>query len=162
MGAESSPVVDAVDRDILSELARDPRASTRAIARAVGMSAGAVRERLDRLERGGVILGYRLDIDPKALGLESEALLGLELTQHQSLLETMQTLSERSDVVAVDMVTGRWDLVVRVRVSGHRALKDALTEIWSMPNVRHSESMVVLDSFRDQGLHDDQLSALRD
>jgi DNA-binding Lrp family transcriptional regulator len=146
------PTLDAVDRRILWELSRDPRASNRALAREIDMSAGAVRERVERLQQQGVIRGYTLDVDPAAIGLGLEALLGLQLTQHQSLIETMEALAKLPEVVAIDMVTGRWDLVVRVRVRDHQQLKDALSGVWAMPSVRHSESMVVLDSYRNDRL----------
>ena len=90
--------------------------------------------------------------DPAAIGLGLEALLGLQLTQHQSRIETMEALAKLPEVVAIDMVTGRWDLVVRVRVRDHQQLKDALSGVWAMPSVRHSESMVVLDSYRNDRL----------
>jgi Lrp/AsnC family leucine-responsive transcriptional regulator len=61
--------LDEVNRRLLATLNADPRASTAELARRVGMSAPAVRERLARLEETGVIRGYRLDIDPAALGL---------------------------------------------------------------------------------------------
>jgi Lrp/AsnC family transcriptional regulator, leucine-responsive regulatory protein len=61
--------IDEVNRRILRALADDPRQSTAELARTVGMSAPAVRERVGRLERAGVIRGYRLDLDPAALGL---------------------------------------------------------------------------------------------
>jgi Lrp/AsnC family leucine-responsive transcriptional regulator len=58
-----------VNRQILALLADDARMSTSDLARRVGMSAPSVRERVARLERAGVILGYRLDVDPAAVGL---------------------------------------------------------------------------------------------
>jgi Lrp/AsnC family leucine-responsive transcriptional regulator len=61
--------LDEVNTAILRALADDPRLSTAELARTVGMSAPAVRERVGRLERAGVIRGYRLDIDPAAIGL---------------------------------------------------------------------------------------------
>jgi Lrp/AsnC family leucine-responsive transcriptional regulator len=61
--------LDDVNRRLLAALAADPRASTAELARRVGMSAPAVRERLGRLEEAGVIRGYRVDIDPAAIGL---------------------------------------------------------------------------------------------
>lgn len=54
--------------EILRGLRADPRMSVSALARQVGLSAPAVRERLARLEEAGVIRGYRLEIDPAALG----------------------------------------------------------------------------------------------
>lgn len=62
-------VLDEVNRQLLDELALDSRQSTADLARRVGMSAPAVRERLTRLEETGVIRGYRLEVDPAALGL---------------------------------------------------------------------------------------------
>lgn len=61
--------LDETNRRILRALAEDPRLRTAELARAVGLSAPAVRERVGRLERAGVIRGYRLDLDPAAIGL---------------------------------------------------------------------------------------------
>lgn len=62
-------MIDGVNRQILAALAEEPRLSTSALARMVAMSTPAVRERVKRLEESGVIRGYRLDIDPAAIGL---------------------------------------------------------------------------------------------
>jgi len=62
-------LLDAVNRRLLALLAADARTSTSELARQVGMSAPAVRERVSRLEQAGIIRGSRADIDPAALGL---------------------------------------------------------------------------------------------
>lgn len=54
--------------DLLRFLRSDPRISVSALARRMGMSPPAVRERLQRLQEAGVITGYRVEIDPAALG----------------------------------------------------------------------------------------------
>jgi Lrp/AsnC family transcriptional regulator, leucine-responsive regulatory protein len=64
-----SPLIDDVNRRILDLLADDARMSTSELARRVGLSAPSVRERVGRLERAGVIRGYRLEVDPAAVGL---------------------------------------------------------------------------------------------
>ena len=56
-------VVDEVDRRILELLERDARLSARAIARQIGMSPGAVSERVERLQARGVILGYHAHVN---------------------------------------------------------------------------------------------------
>jgi Lrp/AsnC family leucine-responsive transcriptional regulator len=61
--------IDDVNLRVLAELADDPRLSTADLARRIGMSAPSVRERVRRLEEAGVIRGYRLDVDPAAMGL---------------------------------------------------------------------------------------------
>lgn len=62
-------LLDATNVRLLRELADDPRIGMSALARRLGMSAPAVTERVQRLERAGVIRGYRLELDPVALGL---------------------------------------------------------------------------------------------
>src|SRR5215470_6825725 len=64
-----APQWDAVNRRILRELMASPRLGMSELARRVGMSAPAVTERVQRLEEGGVIAGYRVELNPAALGL---------------------------------------------------------------------------------------------
>jgi Lrp/AsnC family transcriptional regulator, leucine-responsive regulatory protein len=59
---------DPVNVDLLRRLVADPRITTSELARCIGMSAPAVRERVQRLEEAGVIAGYRTELDPRALG----------------------------------------------------------------------------------------------
>ena len=61
-------LLDARNVELLRLLDGDPRASVSALARRIGMSAPAVKERLTRLEEAGVIRGYRLELSAKALG----------------------------------------------------------------------------------------------
>jgi Lrp/AsnC family transcriptional regulator, leucine-responsive regulatory protein len=65
----SDSVADAVNLRILTELQRNPRLTMTELGRRVGLSSPAVTERVRRLEEAGVIQGYRLEINPAALGL---------------------------------------------------------------------------------------------
>lgn len=67
--------LDDVNRRLLTELHRDPRMSMSELARRAGMSAPAVTERVQRMERDGVITGFRMEVDPAALGLPVTALV---------------------------------------------------------------------------------------
>jgi len=59
---------DSRNQKLLTALVKKPRASVTELARRVGLSAPATRERLLRLEEAGVIKGWRVELDPKALG----------------------------------------------------------------------------------------------
>ena len=61
--------LDMVNRRLLAELHGDPRMTMSELARRVGMSAPAVTERVQQLRETGVIAGFRMDLDPVALGL---------------------------------------------------------------------------------------------
>ena len=62
------PLRDARNVKLLRLLRADPRISLSELARRIGMSPPAVRERIQRLEESDVIQGYRVDLNPEALG----------------------------------------------------------------------------------------------
>jgi Lrp/AsnC family leucine-responsive transcriptional regulator len=62
-------LLDAVNLRLLAELVANPRLPMTELGRRIGMSSPAVAERVRRLEEAGVIRGWRIDVDPAALGL---------------------------------------------------------------------------------------------
>ncbi len=72
--------LDERDRRILACLARDARLTYSEIAQRVGISASAVHDRVRKMERGGVIGGYRADIDLVAVGFPITAIVSLALS----------------------------------------------------------------------------------
>src|SRR5215207_8799403 len=75
--------LDAVNLRLLAELVEDARLSQAELGRRVGLSAPAVAERLSRLERDGVIAGYRTDVTPAALGYTLAAILRMRPAPRQ-------------------------------------------------------------------------------
>ena len=67
--------LDETDRRIVKELSNDGRVSFAELGRRVNLSPPTVAERVQRLERQGVITGYRAEIDPRALGYPLEAIV---------------------------------------------------------------------------------------
>jgi Lrp/AsnC family transcriptional regulator, leucine-responsive regulatory protein len=68
-------VIDDTDRRILGELTTDGRVSFAELGRRVSLSPPAVAERVQRLERAGVITGYRAEVDPRSLGYAMTAIV---------------------------------------------------------------------------------------
>jgi len=67
--------ISDTDRRIIAELVENGRLSFAELGRRVNLSPPAVAERVQRLERSGVIAGYRAEIDPKALGYPLTAII---------------------------------------------------------------------------------------
>jgi Lrp/AsnC family transcriptional regulator, leucine-responsive regulatory protein len=67
--------LDETDRRIIGELAADGRVTFAELGRRVSLSAPAAAERVQRLEKAGVITGYRAEIDPRALGYSLTAII---------------------------------------------------------------------------------------
>jgi Lrp/AsnC family leucine-responsive transcriptional regulator len=72
------PKLDATDRKIIGELTSDGRVSLAELGRRVSLSSPAVSERVQRLERAGVITGYRAEIDPRMLGYQLTAIVRIK------------------------------------------------------------------------------------
>jgi DNA-binding Lrp family transcriptional regulator len=139
--------VDDVDLRILECWSRDARLSVRAVGREIGMSAGAVSERVSRLEEAGVIRGYHADVDPAALGYQMQVMIGLKTEQGPDVTETINQLLAVPEIVAVHVVTGTWDLVLVAQVRDHHHLRDVVLQgVWQIVGFRHSETMLILDS----------------
>src|SRR3954468_21228068 len=77
------PRIDATDRRIIGELTAGGRVSLPELGRRVNLSSPAVAERVQRLERAGVITGYRAEIDPRALGHQLTAIVGVKPAPRQ-------------------------------------------------------------------------------
>ncbi len=122
--------------------------SSRAIGREIGMSPGSVSERIYRLEREGVILGYQAQIDQAALGLGMVAIVGLRTTQ-PTLQDAIEALSAVDEVEVVYVITGAWDLIAVVRVRDHNHLSEVLFDrIWRSEGFVQSETMLVMHQRR--------------
>jgi Lrp/AsnC family leucine-responsive transcriptional regulator len=101
---DQSPL-DAVNLRLLAELHGNPRLPMSELARRVGMSAPAVTERVQRLEAAGVICGYRMEVDPAALGMPVTALVRIRPGPGQ-LHRVAQAAQQTPQVVECHRITG--------------------------------------------------------
>jgi Lrp/AsnC family leucine-responsive transcriptional regulator len=114
--------------ELLRLLRDDPRLSTSELARRVGMSAPAVRERILRLEDTGIIRGYRLELDPAALGYPVAAFVRVRPAPGQlpRLAELAQSMPE---VVECHRVTGEDCFVLKVHLQSIDELDKVLDRL---------------------------------
>jgi Lrp/AsnC family transcriptional regulator, leucine-responsive regulatory protein len=97
--------LDATDIDLLQELDVDARLSLAELGRRVGLSPPAVADRLERLEEAGVIMSYRTEIDPRALGYELAVVLRIRPAPRE--LKKVAELAQRTpEVVECHRITG--------------------------------------------------------
>jgi Lrp/AsnC family transcriptional regulator, leucine-responsive regulatory protein len=117
--------LDDVNRRLLAELQEDPRMSMSALGRRVGMSAPAVTERVKAMERTGIIRGYRMDVDPVALGLPVAAWVRIrpapgQLPRIAELAAALPTVSE------CHRISGEDCFLVKVHAPAIEALEATL------------------------------------
>lgn len=137
--------VDELDLALLRALAADARQSQRALARQIEMSPPAVADRLARLERSGVIRGYRVNIDWAALGLPVVVYLAVTSGAGMGLSEIIREINELPEAETMSVVTGSLDLLVRLRVRDHTHLRQLLlTKIFQITGVQRTETFLSL------------------
>ncbi len=137
--------VDDLDLTLLRALAVDARQSQRALARAVGMSPPAIADRLARLERAGAIRGYRVDVDWAALGYPVVVYLAVTAGPGMDLSEIIQAIRALPEAQDMSVVTGSFDLLVRLRVRDHTHLREMLlNSIFQIPGVQRTETFLSL------------------
>jgi Lrp/AsnC family leucine-responsive transcriptional regulator len=122
---EGKSLLDDVNRRLLALLTEDPRLSMSELARRVGMSAPAVRERVARLEQTGVIRGYRLDIDPAAAGLPVAAWVRIRPGPGQ-LPKVAELAARTPQVSECHRISGEDCFLLKVHVATIEALEDVL------------------------------------
>jgi Lrp/AsnC family transcriptional regulator, leucine-responsive regulatory protein len=137
--------VDDLDLTLLRALAVDARQSQRALARAVGMSPPAIADRLARLERTGAIRGYRADLDWAALGYPVVVYMAVTAGPGMDLSQIMGAIRSLPEAEDMSVVTGGFDLLVRLRVRDHTHLRELmLAEIFQIPGVQRTETFLSL------------------
>lgn len=110
--------LDRTDLLLLAELQRDGRVPNAELAERVHLSASACLRRVQRLERDGVIAGYRAELDPEKLGLGLQAFVRVQLRQHdpQTVEAFARSVNAWDEVVACNALTGDMDYLLEVVV----------------------------------------------
>jgi DNA-binding Lrp family transcriptional regulator len=136
--------MDAIDSRILDLLRRNARSAYGDIGAVVGLSASAVKRRVDRLIADGVIRGFTVQVDPTVEGVGTEAWVELFCRGTVSPSELRRMLSAVPEVVYAGTVTGSADAIVHIRSRDIPGLEVALERVRVAPNVDHTRSAIVL------------------
>ena len=138
--------LDPVDEKIITLLVDDARSSYAEMGGRVGLTASAVKRRVDRLRASGVIRGFTVRLEPSALGWETEAYVELFCSGSTSPL-TMRTAVERyPEVISASTVTGEVDLLLHLRARDMRHLERVVERLNAEPFVARTRSTIVLSA----------------
>jgi Lrp/AsnC family transcriptional regulator for asnA, asnC and gidA len=160
----SRPVLlDAVDLRLLRLLSQDARASQRSLARDLHMSAPAIADRIARLERLGIITGYGVRLDWSAVGYQTTVYLTITAVPGYQLGLVMEELGGIPEIDEVLLVTGAFDMLVRLRARDERHLRDLLlNRIWQIEGIQRTETSITIASMNPKNAAEELLSAMLD
>jgi len=131
------------DRQLMTELTRNARASIKELAAAVGVSRATAKARLERLVEGGAIRRFTIETDLEQRDLV-RAITTIELqgSMSRAVTHTLRGIPEVDQLFATN---GAWDLVAEIKAGSLPALDRVLRQIRDTPGVLNSETSLLLN-----------------
>lgn len=136
--------MDSLDQRIVSQLVSDARQSYAEIGTEVGLSAPAVKRRVDRLLDQGILQGFTAVVDPEALGWGTEAFVEVHCHGNVPTQRIRSGLEPLPEVVAIYTVSGSADAIVHLRAADIHHLESALERMRAVEFISRTVSTVVL------------------
>jgi len=135
---------DDLDRQIVATLTGNARLPYPAIGARVGLSAPAVKRRIDRMIADGTIAAFTLTLDPEAMGVTTEAFVEIACRGRTSPEQIRGLALSHPAVVAAYTVTGRADALFHLRCADNHELEETLEHIRADDAVERTTSVIVL------------------
>ena len=135
---------DDLDRQIVAALVADARATFAEVGTQVGLSAPAVKRRVDRLRAAGAITGFSAQVDPSALGWTTEAYVELFCRGRTSPSEIGAAVAKHPEVIDACTVTGDADALLHIMAADVRHFEQVVERIGAESFVVRTRSVIVL------------------
>lgn len=137
---------DDLDTAILIEMERNARITFSELARRLDTPHTTIRDRVRRMENGGVILGYRAIINPESLGLNIKAIAHVTRDQAVSLGDIASESASLPEIARVQVLTGDVDELITFHARNVEHLKEMIYEQFaSMPGILKMSTSIVLE-----------------
>ena len=144
--------LDRFDHAILRELSMDGRISATELGRRIGLSKSPTQARMKRLEDGGVITGYRANLDPIRMGQAHVAFVEVRLsdTREAALQAFNKAVLAVPEVEQAHMIASRFDFLLKVRTTDIQDYRRVLAErISALPHVASTSTYVAMEAVKE-------------
>ena len=143
---------DDLNRAIIKMLQQDGRAPYKDIARALNVSEGTIRNRVQSMKQSGALKIVALT-DPMAIRYQADAMIGIKVANPATPREVAQRLAELSEVVYVLWVSGRYDLLIEVVCESSETFQQFLERhCFGHDDIDQIEVMSGIEMFKNQFL----------
>lgn len=149
---QSRRELDRIDRNILRLLQQDARISFTELGERVGLSTTPCTERVRRLEREGVILGYHARANPEHLqaSLLVFVQISLDYKSGDTFGDFRQAVQRLPQVLECHLVSGDFDYLLKARINEMTSYRRLLGDIiLKLPHVRESKSYIVMEEVKE-------------
>ncbi|CAM5780214.1 AsnC family transcriptional regulator OS=Rhizobacter sp. Root404 OX=1736528 GN=ASC76_07195 PE=4 SV=1 [Rhizobacter fulvus] len=139
--------LDDTDRELLALLRQDARLPVATLATKLKVARGTVQNRMKRLERDGVIVGYTVRVKPQAEGHRIRALMTIVVEGNRGA-EVLHALRGHPNVTGLHSTNGRWDLIAELRADTLEAFDRALGNIRLIEGIASTETSLLLSTHK--------------
>jgi DNA-binding Lrp family transcriptional regulator len=139
--------LDDTDRELLALLRHDARLPVATLARKLKVARGTVQNRMKRLERDGVIVGYTVRVKPQAEAHRIRALMTIVVEGNRGA-EVLKALRGHPNVTGLHSTNGRWDLIAELRADSLEAFDRALGNIRLIAGIASTETSLLLSTHK--------------
>jgi Lrp/AsnC family leucine-responsive transcriptional regulator len=147
----SNRILDRIDLHILAVLQQDARIVMKDLAEQVGLSLTPCIERVKRMERDGVIMGYYARVNPQALGMQ--ILVFVEINLHQKSDKAFERFRRAMlaipEVLECHLVSGDFDYLIKARIPEMSEYRRLLGDILHVADAGQSKSYVVMEELKE-------------
>ena len=143
------PDLDEVDRKILRRLQEDARISFKEIAKEVGTSEATVFVRVKKLQKNGVIKGFRAILNPPSVGKRVTA-FALVKAEPKSYPKMLAQLMNLEDICEIHDVTGAYYCILKMRTTSSEQLAEILDKIGEIEGIAGTETVIVLRTIKEE------------
>jgi DNA-binding Lrp family transcriptional regulator len=135
---------DELDKRIVAALVDDGRATYAEVGARVGLSAPAVKRRVDRLRAAGAVTGFSAQVNPSELGWTMEAYVELFCRGRTSPKDIAAAVSKHPEVTEACTITGDADALLHIRAADVHHFEQVVERISAEPFVVRTRSVIVL------------------
>ena len=139
--------LDDTDRELLALLRQDARLPVATLAAKLKVARGTVQNRMKRLERDGVIVGYTVRVKPQAEAHRIRALMTIVVEGNRGA-EVLKALRGHPNVTGLHSTNGRWDLIAELRADTLEAFDRALGNIRLIDGIASTETSLLLSTHK--------------
>lgn len=138
--------IDELDRKILSIIQNDARIPFLEVARECGVSGAAIHQRVQKLIKSGVIIGSEFKVDPKSMGYNTCAYVGIFLEKAGLYKEVVAQLKDIPEITKCYYTTGNYSIFIKLYTKNNLHLKEILSEkIQSIRGIARTETFICLE-----------------
>lgn len=143
--------MDDVDTRIVNLLQQDARLTQAQIAKKVGLSQPSVADRIRKLEEQKVITGYAARVDPRALGKDITAFIGVSIEHPRFFDAFAKKVMGLDEVLECHRVAGADSYLLKVRTENTGTLDRLLVEeLRTLPGVTRTHTTIVLSPVKEE------------